>query len=63
MNAVNEVAVNSFLKNEIPFYMIGETVSSAFSEIQQMNADTYEEIMQADKAGREFAEKFIEKNK
>ncbi len=63
VNAVNEVAVNSFLKNEIPFYMIGETVSSAFSEIQQMNADTYEEIMQADKVGREFAEKFIEKNK
>lgn len=55
-NAVNEVAVQKFLDGKINFLRIGELVSESLNKFEYMAVNSYEDIMKADKAAREFAE-------
>jgi len=58
-NAVNEVAVGKFLNGEISFLRIGELVSQSLNNFSYSDINSYEDVMKADKAAREFAEMSI----
>ena len=53
-NSVNEEAVALFLNRKIPFLKIGELVSEAVEKFEPMSVNSYEDIVKADKAAREF---------
>lgn len=53
-NSVNEEAVAIFLNRKIPFLKIGELVSEAVEKFEPMSVNSYEDIVKADKAAREF---------
>lgn len=53
-NSVNEEAVELFLNRKIPFLKIGELVSEAVEKFEPMSVNSYEDIVKADKAAREF---------
>ena len=53
-NSVNEEAVALFLNRRIPFLKIGELVSEAVEKFEPMSVNSYEDIVKADKAAREF---------
>lgn len=55
-NAVNEVAVQKFLDGKISFLRIGELVSESLNKFEYMDINSYEDVMKADTAAREFAE-------
>lgn len=53
-NSVNEEAVALFLNRRIPFLKISELVSEAVEKFEPMSVNSYEDIVKADKAAREF---------
>lgn len=53
LNASNEVAVEKFLKGEISFLQIGETVEKALSEYKNMENPTIDDILRIDADVRE----------
>lgn len=53
-NSVNEEAVALFLNRRIPFLKIGELVSEAVEKFEPMSVNSYEDIVKADNAAREF---------
>ena len=55
-NAANEVAVRKFLNNEISFLRIGELVGQAVSHFDYRELVSYEDVIEADSAAREFVE-------
>lgn len=55
-NAANEVAVRKFLNNEIGFLRIGELVGQAVSHFDFRELVSYEDVIDADSAAREFVE-------
>jgi len=55
-NAANEVAVRKFLNNEISFLRIGELVGQAVSHFDFRELVSYEDVIDADSAAREFVE-------
>ena len=60
LNAANEVAVEAFLTNRLPFPAIAETVESTLAALAARAADTLEVILEDDKRARERATKLIE---
>jgi len=54
VNAANEVAVGMFLEGKIKFLQIGELVRSAYEHFTYSEITSYEDVIAADTAAREF---------
>lgn len=54
MNSANEAAVEAFLKDKIPFYMIAEIVGEAMQTIKRTSTLTLDDIVETDAAARTF---------
>lgn len=54
VNAANEVAVGFFLEGKIKFLQIGELVRSAYEHFPYREINSYEDVIAADEAAREF---------
>ena len=59
LNGAAEEAVRAFLQGGIPFLRIAETIEEALSSVPQAEAETYADLAEADRQGREAAKKFI----
>jgi 1-deoxy-D-xylulose-5-phosphate reductoisomerase len=56
LNAANEVAVDSFLKEEIGFTQISELVERVLNQTQISGAMSLDSILEADKVARQHAQ-------
>jgi 1-deoxy-D-xylulose-5-phosphate reductoisomerase len=59
MNAANEVANQAFRDGKIPFLMIEDIVISAVHTIPFCEVKSVEDLIEADRQGREYAEKRV----
>ncbi len=59
LNAANEVAVAGFLAGRIPFTRIAATVAAALEQVKPIPADNLENILEADREARAFAESYL----
>ena len=59
VNSANEEAVGAFLHDEIKFLEIGEIVSSVLEKFPSSAINSYEDVMKADKAAREYVRSLI----
>ncbi|RQW82298.1 MAG: 1-deoxy-D-xylulose-5-phosphate reductoisomerase [Methylococcus sp.] len=59
LNAANEVAVAAFLDEGIRFTAIPDVISHCMDGIEVGKADSIEHVLDADRAARELAEKYI----
>lgn len=59
LNAANEVAVEHFLQERIPFGDITNAVEHCLSHIKPLPADSFEEILYADACAREITAEFL----
>ncbi|HIJ82494.1 MAG TPA: 1-deoxy-D-xylulose-5-phosphate reductoisomerase [Desulfuromonadales bacterium] len=55
MNAANEIAVDAFLSGRIGFIQIGEVIERSMNAHNAHNLKTIEEVLEADRWGRETA--------
>ena len=60
LNAADEVAVEAFLSEKIPFYRISEIVSEVFSRMMGAMASDVESLIACDRTARKITEKLIE---
>jgi 1-deoxy-D-xylulose-5-phosphate reductoisomerase len=60
LNAANEVAVEAFLKEAIPFHVISEIVTDAVENHQDVNVKTVDHIFEIDRVTREFTRELLE---
>jgi 1-deoxy-D-xylulose-5-phosphate reductoisomerase len=61
LNAANEIAVASFLDNQIPFTWIDQVVEATLERLASVSADSIEIILMADQEARNLAKKEIER--
>jgi 1-deoxy-D-xylulose-5-phosphate reductoisomerase len=61
LNAANEIAVASFLDNQIPFTWIDQVVEVTLERLASVSAESIEIIMMADQEARDLAKKEIER--
>ncbi len=62
LNAANEVCVGAFLQEKLCFSGIMDTVGAVVADLQEAaNSHTLEEILAYDKAARELAAKYLQK--
>lgn len=61
VNSANEEAVKAFLNDEIKFIEIGEIVSSVIEKFPYSEIGTYDDVIRADKAAREYVREQISK--
>ena len=61
VNSANEEAVRAFLADEISFIEIGEIVSSVNDRFEYTEIESYEDVMKADRAAREYVKNIVEK--
>ena len=59
VNSANEEAVKAFLHDETEFIDIGETVSSVLEHFAPSEIKSYDDVMKADKAAREYVRERI----
>ena len=59
MNGAGEVAVHAFLRGEIPFLAIAETMEYALQKTERMAADSLAALVETDKAARAYAKNYI----
>ncbi|MBQ8123223.1 MAG: 1-deoxy-D-xylulose-5-phosphate reductoisomerase [Ruminococcus sp.] len=59
INSANEEAVGAFLHDKIPFIQIGEIVSSVLDKFEPSKIESYEDVMKADSAAREYVRSII----
>ncbi|MBL9147068.1 MAG: 1-deoxy-D-xylulose-5-phosphate reductoisomerase [Phycisphaerae bacterium] len=52
LNAANEIAVASFLRGEIPFLTISETVAEALATLRPRPVTTLDDVLEADRQAR-----------
>lgn len=62
LNAANEVAVDAFLNEKIPFLDIAATVATVMEQVQDGSEDSIDDILAADDAARDAATVVIENN-
>ncbi len=60
VNSVNEEAVDMFLNRKISFLQIGEIVMSSLEHFSYKEINSYEDIVDTDKAARKFAREFAQ---
>ncbi len=61
LNAANEVAVEAFLEERIPYLSISRVIEAVLSEIGGENMDTIDDVLRADALARLKAEEFVSK--
>jgi 1-deoxy-D-xylulose-5-phosphate reductoisomerase len=61
MNAANEIAVQSFLDEEIAFTEIPKIISQTMATIETQPASSLEVVLVADQTAREVARSFVQK--
>jgi 1-deoxy-D-xylulose-5-phosphate reductoisomerase len=59
LNAANEVAVEAFLNEKIRFSAISEIIESVLQNVSVQNADSLQQILDADLQARHAAEEII----
>lgn len=59
LNAANEVAVASFLNNELSFIKIAEVIETTLNTVETASADSLDVILEADRVAREQAKNLI----
>lgn len=59
MNGAGEVAVHAFLRGEIPFLAIAETMEYALQKTERTSADSLAALVETDKAARAYAKNYI----
>ncbi|MBQ8962048.1 MAG: 1-deoxy-D-xylulose-5-phosphate reductoisomerase [Ruminococcus sp.] len=59
INSANEEAVGAFLHDKIPFIQIGEIVSSVLDRFEPSSIRSYEDVMKADTAARDYVRSII----
>jgi 1-deoxy-D-xylulose-5-phosphate reductoisomerase len=62
LNAADEVAVEAFLAERIPFQAIAEVVSDALDETPPHQPAHFEDLFAADAAARELAAQLVERH-
>ena len=62
LNAANEVAVEAFLKGEIRFPQIWQTVDSALNSAEHLAHPSLDDILRADRLGRQHAGRALSSN-
>ncbi|MGN1114082.1 MAG: 1-deoxy-D-xylulose-5-phosphate reductoisomerase [Oscillospiraceae bacterium] len=62
VNGANEVAVDAFLKGKIKFLDIGRLVTKALNKAEKKEITCLEDVLNADKAAREFVRNQIDQN-
>jgi 1-deoxy-D-xylulose-5-phosphate reductoisomerase len=60
LNAANEVAVEAFLKEGIPFQAISEIVTETVENHQDVNVKTVDNIFEIDRVTRELTRDLLE---
>lgn len=60
INSANEEAVGAFLHDRIKFIQIGEIVSSVLDKFAPSQITSYEDVMKADAAAREYVRGIVE---
>ena len=60
LNAANEVAVEAFLKEAIPFHAISEIVTDAAENHLDVDVKTVDHIFRIDRETREFTRDLLE---
>ncbi len=60
LNAANEVAVASFLQNQIGFCQIAQVVEHSLNQINNQAADTLDVILQTDQQARAVAQHYVQ---
>ena len=61
LNGANEVAVDAFLNGRIPWRDIAEVIQEALDEYVVVTLATVEDVLEADRCGREMARNAIER--
>jgi 1-deoxy-D-xylulose-5-phosphate reductoisomerase len=59
VNAANEIAVEAFLKEEIPFFDISKITLSSYEKFQDIKLQNFDDIFEVDKEVRLFAKEMI----
>lgn len=59
LNAANEVAVDSFLQNQIKFTDIARTIDYVLSNMTASKGETLEQVLEDDKQSRQLASEYI----
>ncbi len=59
LNAANEVAVNSFLNEQIRFTDISSVIDAALQDVEHVVVDELDVILEKDQQARRYAQKFI----
>ena len=59
LNAANEIAVEAFLNEQVPFTAIAKIIELSMAEFSPKNADNLEQVLAADQQAREIAETVI----
>ncbi len=62
LNGGGEVAVHAFLKGEIPFLAIADTIAYAMEKTDRAEATSYGTLVETDGAARAHAREYIKKN-
>jgi 1-deoxy-D-xylulose-5-phosphate reductoisomerase len=62
LNAANEAAVDLFLHGKLSFYGIHEAIENAMQNIRVIETPTLDDILQTDKAAKEFVYNNCQKN-
>jgi len=63
MNAANEIVVDAFLDEKIPFLEIAATVATVMEQVQEGSEDSLDDILAADRAARDVATALIDSYK
>lgn len=59
VNSANEEAVRAFLNDRIPFIEIGEIVSSVLDKLENIPINSYDDVVKADNAAREYVRNIV----
>jgi 1-deoxy-D-xylulose-5-phosphate reductoisomerase len=59
LNAADEVAVEAFLRNEIPFPGIAEVVEETLARVASVEAASIAEVLRIDRESREMAARVV----
>ena len=60
LNGAGEQAVHAFLREEIPFTAIAETMDYALQRVRRQKANSYDALLETDTQARALANEFIQ---
>ena len=63
LNGAGEEAVHAFLREEIPFTAIAETMDYALQRVRRQKANCYDTLQETDRQARTLAREFIQKQR